>query len=186
MNDYSSMSIELDEKQAPASRNWRGWMAWPPWRCWAGVGLHASPAVADKGAQAPIVSVIIPGAPAWRATINATGLLAAKHDMPIASVGEGGQVAQVLVNAGDWVKQGQLLAVIDRSVQVEQDANQQAQVRVSRPMRLAQANLDRALKLVDRGFISANIDQLTATRDAADARVRVPGQSGRDARASAA
>jgi multidrug efflux pump subunit AcrA (membrane-fusion protein) len=34
------------------------------------------------------------------------------------------------------VKQGQLLAVIDRSVQVEQDANQQAQVRVSRPMRV--------------------------------------------------
>jgi multidrug efflux pump subunit AcrA (membrane-fusion protein) len=83
-----------------------------------------------RKAQAPIVSVIIPGQRMWRA-INATGLLAAKHDMPIASVGEGGQVAQVLVNAGDWVKQGQLLAVIDRSVQVEQDANQQAQVRVS-------------------------------------------------------
>lgn len=40
--------------------------------------------------------------------------------------------------------------------------------------RLAQANLDRALKLVERGFISkADIDRLTATRDAANARVRV-------------
>jgi multidrug efflux pump subunit AcrA (membrane-fusion protein) len=102
-------------------------------------------------------------------------VLAAKHDMPVASVGEGGQVAQVMVNAGDWVKKGQLLAIIDRSVQAEQDANQQAQVRVSEAdARLAQSNLDRALKLVDRGFISkANIDQLTATRDAANARVRV-------------
>src|SRR5690606_21280639 len=39
---------------------------------------------------------------------------------------------------------------------------------------LAQANLDRALQLVDRGFISkADVDRLTATRDAAVARVRV-------------
>jgi multidrug resistance efflux pump len=40
--------------------------------------------------------------------------------------------------------------------------------------RMAQANLDRALKLVSAGFISnADIDKLTAVRDAADARVRV-------------
>jgi RND family efflux transporter MFP subunit len=40
--------------------------------------------------------------------------------------------------------------------------------------RLAQANLDRALKLVERGFISkADIDRLTATRDTAAARVNV-------------
>jgi RND family efflux transporter MFP subunit len=137
--------------------------------------MHRTPAVADKGAQAPVVTVVVPGRTSVSGTINATGVLAAKHDMPVASVGEGGQVAQVMVNAGDWVKKGQLLAIIDRSVQAEQDANQQAQVRVSEAdARLAQSNLDRALKLVDRGFISkANIDQLTATRDAANARVRV-------------
>ena len=39
---------------------------------------------------------------------------------------------------------------------------------------LAQANLDRALQLVERGFISkADVDRLTATRDAAVARVKV-------------
>ena len=39
---------------------------------------------------------------------------------------------------------------------------------------LAQANLDRALKLVDKGFVSkADIDRLTANRDAAVAQVRV-------------
>ena len=42
--------------------------------------------------------------------------------------------------------------------------------------RLAQSNLQRALKLVDRGFISkADIDRLTAERDAANARVKVAG-----------
>ena len=39
---------------------------------------------------------------------------------------------------------------------------------------LAQSNLDRALQLVERGFVStADVDRLTATRDAAVARVRV-------------
>ncbi len=190
MNEYSSVSshnvasqgdwdqAEEAEARAPASRNWRVWLAGVAavavlggaW--WA---MHRKPVAADKGAQAPVVTVVIPGRTSVAGTINATGVLAAKHDMPVASVGEGGQVAEVLVNAGDWVKKGQLLAIIDRSVQVEQDANQQAQVRVSEAdARLAQSNLDRALKLVDRGFISkANIDQLTATRDAANARVRV-------------
>jgi HlyD family secretion protein len=179
MNDYSSISGELESEQATAGRRWPTWLMWPGVAAVLG-GLwfathHTSADGTKSGAQAPIVSVIVPGRVNVTGTINATGLLAAKHDMPIASVGEGGQVAQVLVNAGDWVKKGQLLVVIDRSVQVEQDANQQAQVRVSQAdARLAQANLDRALKLVDRGFISkANIDQLTATRDAADARVRV-------------
>jgi multidrug resistance efflux pump len=75
-----------------------------------------------------------------------------------------------------------LLAVIDRSVQVEQDANQQATGAAQADARIAQANLDRA-EAGDAGFISnADIDQLTAVRDAARcARPRGAGQSGRDA-----
>jgi len=90
-------------------------------------------------------------------------------------VGEGGQVSQVLAEAGSWVRQGQVLATIDRSVQNQQAASQAAQVQVAQAdARLAQANLDRALKLVSRGFISrADVDRLTATRDAANARVNV-------------
>jgi RND family efflux transporter MFP subunit len=90
-------------------------------------------------------------------------------------VGEGGQVVRVAVDAGDWVQQGQVLAVIDRSVQVQQAAAQGAQIQVAKAdANLAQANLDRALQLVARGFVSkADVDRLTATRDAAVARVRV-------------
>ena len=64
-------------------------------------------------------------------------------------------------------------------MQIQQLANAKANVAVAEAeARLAQANLARALKLVDRGFISkANIDQLTATRDAAAARVKVAAAS---------
>jgi RND family efflux transporter MFP subunit len=73
------------------------------------------------------------------------------------------------------VRAGQILAVIDRSVQVQQTESAAANILVAKAdAELAQANLDRALKLVDRGFISkADVDRLTATRDAAAARVRV-------------
>ncbi|MEY2944302.1 MAG: hypothetical protein RLY97_2316 [Pseudomonadota bacterium] len=130
---------------------------------------------ASKQSQAPVVSVISPGSSTIVGTINATGVLAARHEMPVGSVGEGGAVAQVFVDAGSWVRKGQVLAVLDRSVQSEQLVNGQAQIMVTEAdARLAQANLDRALKLVDRGFISkADIDRLTALRDSADARVRV-------------
>jgi RND family efflux transporter MFP subunit len=95
--------------------------------------------------------------------------------MPVGVVGEGGQVLRVTVDAGDWVQQGQVLAVIDRSVQVRQAEAQAAQIEVARAdANLAQANLDRALQLVARGFVSkADVDRLTATRDAAAARVKV-------------
>jgi HlyD family secretion protein len=65
--------------------------------------------------------------------------------------------------------------VVDRSVQIQQQASSAAQIQVTQAnARLAQANLDRALQLVERGFISkADVDRLTATRDAAAAQVRV-------------
>lgn len=125
--------------------------------------------------QLPVVTVIAPGRATIAGEIGATGTLAARREMPVGSVGEGGQVVQVLVEPGQWVSAGQVLAVIDRSVQVQQEASLAAQIQVAQAdAELAQANLDRALKLVARGFVSkADVDRLTATRDAANARVRV-------------
>lgn len=134
------------------------------------------PAAGDAAAsQVPTVTVIAPGRTTVEGTITATGTLAARRELPVGSVGEGGQVVRVLVDAGDWVRQGQVLAVVDRSVQTQQAASAAAQVQVAQAdANLAQANLDRALRLVKGGFISkADVDRLTATRDAAVARVRV-------------
>lgn len=131
--------------------------------------------VGAGAAQVPTVTVITPGRTTVAGRITATGSLAARREQPVGVAGEGGQVVRVLVEPGQWVRAGQVLATIDRSVQVQQQASQAAQVQVARAdAQLAQANLERAQKLVARGFISkADIDRLTATRDAAVARVRV-------------
>lgn len=135
-------------------------------------GGAAAPAVT---AQVPVVTVNSPGQSTVARTVTATGSLAARIDMPVGVVGEGGMVTRVLVQPGDWVRAGQVLAVIERSVQAQQVNSLAAQVDVARAdAKLAQAQLDRAKALVGRGFISAaDIDQRTATRDAAMARVNV-------------
>ena len=141
------------------------------WMAFRGAG--SSPAAAVE--QAPVVTVIVPGQSMVERTASSTGSLAARVEMPVGVVGEGGEVRRVLVQPGDWVRAGQVLAVIERSVQSEQIRSLAAQVEVARAdAKLAQAQLDRAKALVARGFISqADIDQRTATRDAANARVNV-------------
>ena len=132
-------------------------------------------AFAPEQETAPAVTVVAPGRTTIEGMINATGTLAARRPMPVGVVGEGGRVIAIRAEAGDWVNAGEVLAVIDRSVQNQQVQSQRANIEVSRAdAELAQANLDRALQLVDRGFISqADVDRLTATRDAARARVDV-------------
>ncbi len=131
--------------------------------------------VDNAAGSLPTVSVIVPGTTTVNSEIGATGTLAARRELPVGVDGEGGRVVSVPVEAGQWVARGQILAVIDRSVQNQQIASASAQIAVARAdAELAQANLDRGLKLVDRGFISkADVDRLTATRNAAVARVNV-------------
>lgn len=142
---------------------------------WFAMHRNAGGAADAGAAKAQAVSVVVPGRAQVVGTISATGTLAARRDMLVGAVGEGGGVSQVLVEAGQWVRAGQVLAVIDRSVQVEQRANNSAQIQAAdADARLAEANLDRATRLVERGFISkAEIDRLTAVRDGARARARV-------------
>jgi HlyD family secretion protein len=130
---------------------------------------------AGRGKQAPTVSVVVPGRQTVARVVSATGNLAARREMPVGVAGEGGMIAQVLVEPGQWVGAGQVLATIDRRVQSQQAAALGAGVAsADASARLAQANLDRAQALVARGFISkADIDRLTATRDSARAQVNV-------------
>lgn len=125
--------------------------------------------------QLPLVSVVVPGRSSAARTVSATGTLAARREMPVGVSGEGGIVTRVLVEPGQWVQKGQVLAQVDRSVQTQTAASLAAQIKVAQAdATLAQSQLDRAKQLVARGFISrSDIDTKTATRDAADARVRV-------------
>jgi RND family efflux transporter MFP subunit len=136
----------------------------------------AAGAEGGKGAeQAPSVTVIIPGRQQVAHTITATGTLAARRDMPVGVAGEGGMVSRVLVEPGQWVGAGQTLAVIERSVQSQEAQQLAASIDVARAdARLAQQELERAQALVSRGFVSkADVERRIATRDAANARVRV-------------
>lgn len=141
----------------------------------AGILLSRQAPEAAPPVDVPLVTVVTPGRTTVAGTISAPGTLFPRRELPVGVAGEGGQIIQVLVDEGDWVAAGQTLAVVDRSVQTQQTRSAEAQIAVARAdAELAQANLDRALRLVDRGFIAtAEVDRLRATRDAANARVRV-------------
>jgi RND family efflux transporter MFP subunit len=133
-------------------------------------------AEADKAAgQVPTVTVVVPGRTSVGRVISASGPLAAKRDQPVGIAGSGGRVVRVLADAGQWVRAGQVLAVVDRAVQAQQAAQLAAQVEAAKAnAALAQSNYDRAIALQGRGFVSkAEIDSKRATRDAAFAQVRV-------------
>ena len=132
-------------------------------------------APAPVAEQAPPVTVVAPGRQTVDRVVTANGALAARREMPVGVAGEGGRVTRVLVEPGQWVAAGQVLATVDRSVQAQTAESLAAQIRVAQAdATLAQAQLDRAKQLVANGFVSrADIETKTATRDAAAARVRV-------------
>ena len=107
--------------------------------------------------------------------MTANGSIAARRDAAVGVNGEGGLVTAVLVDAGQTVAKGQLLARIDASVQEQQVKSMAASIRSAKAdAALAQSNLDRAVKLVDKGFVSkADVDLKTATRDGMNAKVGV-------------
>jgi RND family efflux transporter MFP subunit len=135
----------------------------------------ATAAGGPGGGQIPTVTVVVPGRESVARTIAATGTLAARVDMPVGIAGEGGMVASVRVQPGQWVGAGQTLAVIERSVQAQQARQLAANVEVARAdAALAQNEYERSAALVGRGFVSkADMDRKRAARDAANARVKV-------------
>ena len=143
------------------------------------------PGAGPGGGQEPTVTVVVPGRQSVARTVSATGSLAARVDMPVGVAGEGGMVAAVLVQPGQWVGAGQRLAVIDRVVQARQAQQLAAQVEVARAdAALAQNEYERSQSLVGRGFVSkADLDRKRAARDAANARVRVAQASLAESRA---
>jgi RND family efflux transporter MFP subunit len=139
------------------------------------VFLHKKAPAPTNVDTAPNVTVIVPGRHSVTAEIPAVGNISARRDMPVGVAGEGGLVRSVLVEPGTWVGAGQVLAVVDRSVQVQQAAALAASIRQARAdAELARSNLDRAKALVSHGFVSkADIDAKQSALDGANARVAV-------------
>ena len=139
------------------------------------MALRKKPAPASGGDTAPSVTVIVPGRHTVTTEIPAVGNIGARRDMPVGVAGEGGIVRAVLVEPGTWVGAGQVLATVDRSVQVQQANALAASIAQARAdAELAKSNLTRAKALVSSGFISkADIDAKQSALDGANARVAV-------------
>ncbi len=133
----------------------------------------AKPAATEAKTTVAKVTVMVPGTTRVTDAVTASGSIAARRDSAVGIQGDGGRVVEVLVEPGQSVKKGQILARIDKTVQIQQSLQLAATVRSAQAdAALAEANLRRAEALVGKGFISkADIDQRSATRDGANAKV---------------
>ena len=78
---------------------------------WMLVRPHAGDPASDKDAAVPpLVTVVVPALGAVTSKVSLTGLISARNDMPIGNEGDTGRIAEVLVEAGDRVRKGQVLA----------------------------------------------------------------------------
>ncbi len=187
MSDFQS-SLELNQEGNPRSGS-RKWLilavillivavlagAYLAMRQSGKQPVATDSAAGESNKEVPHVTVVVPGRQFVDNVVAATGTLAARREMPVGAVGEGGLIVRVLVEAGSWVRAGQVLAIVDRQVQTQQAAQIAGQISVAEAdARLAQSELDRATKLQSRGFISkADVQRKLATRDNARARMRI-------------
>jgi len=84
----------------------------------------------------------------WQTTIAASGTIAAWQEASVGAQIGGYQLSDVLVNVGDQVKKGQVLAKFDPDLLLADEAQLKAKYDV------AEANRQRALSLKARGFVS--------------------------------
>jgi HlyD family secretion protein len=143
---------------------------------WARHAKTAGPAADVNSASAPpVVSVIAPGTRAVTARISFTGALAARYDMPIGTDTDTGRIKEIYVEAGDHVKQGQLMAKLDTAVLVPQVARLAASVEEAKAdAALSAAQYKRGLGVQSAGALSAEeIEHRRATSLTDQAKVKV-------------
>lgn len=105
-------------------------------------------AVPVQDAPALTATSIAPRELMWQMTIDASGTIAAWQEASVGAQIGGYQLSDVLVNVGDQVKKGQVLARFDPDLLRADEAQLQARYDV------AEANRQRALNLKSRGFVS--------------------------------
>ncbi len=104
----------------------------------------------DPNEAVPLVSARAPGRSTINALVTFTGGIVARYDQPIGVEGDGGRVSEVLVESGDRVKRGQVLARLDTAVISAQVANLHAALEQTRAEAvLAEADYRRAAAVAD-------------------------------------
>ena len=150
---------------------------------WRSFG-SAEPAASEAAAR-PLVTVTVPGTTTIERTVNVTGTIAARNDMPIGVDGETGRIAAVLVEAGDRVRQGQVLARLDTATLAPEVARLEAALEQARAeASLAAAEYGRAAAVSVTGALSQEeIERRRASAVTAEARVKVADAQLAEARA---
>ena len=106
--------------------------------------------VSDPTDGVPLVTASAPGRSTINALVTFTGGIVARYDQPIGVEGDGGRVSEVLVESGDRVTRGQVLARLDTAVISAQVANLHAAVEQTRAEAvLAEADYRRAAAVAD-------------------------------------
>lgn len=139
-----------------------------------------SPAASGSAAAAPpaarpalTITVATPRVERWPLELVANGSVAAWQEIVIGSEISGLRLTEVLVNVGDRVKRGQLLARLsDETVQAEREQIRAALGEAQATLAEAKANAERARRLEASGAISAQqIAQYLTVEQTARARV---------------
>jgi len=129
----------------------------------------------QQQAALPQVTVLMPGLSQVSARVKVTGTIAAQYDMPVSVEGEGGRVAAVLVEAGDTVRKGQVLARINTDVLRPQVAQLAAMLEEAKAdARLAAAEYERVQAVSGSGAISReDVERRAAAAEMRMARAKV-------------
>lgn len=138
-----------------------------------------------KASGPPRVTVITPTVAEVSDLVTFTGAIAARDEMPITVEGEGGRISAVLVETGDRVKAGQVLARLNTSVLQPQVGSLVAALDDSRASaELAQADYRRAVAVASSGALSAQeIERRRSVAIGAAAKVKVAAAQLEEARA---
>lgn len=116
------------------------------WHMRSAAGANAN----DPTDGVPLVSARAPGRSTINAVVTFTGGIVARYDQPIGVEGDGGRVSEVLVESGDRVARGQVLARMDPTVVSAQVANLRAALDQTRAEAvLAEADYKRASAVAD-------------------------------------
>jgi HlyD family secretion protein len=150
---------------------------------WMLVRPQAGARTSDKEAAAlPLVTVVMPALGAVTSNVSLTGLISARNDMPIGNEGDAGRISEVLVEAGDRVRKGQVLARLNPITAQSQLDNAEASLdEVRANASAAQSEWARAQQGEDI-FSKEENERRRTTALTAQARVKAAEAQVRDAR----
>jgi len=111
---------------------------------------HAKIATLTELESAPLITALPPGRTPFTMTATFTGAIVARYDMPIGVDSESGRISAILVEVGDVVRRGQVLARLDPAVVGAQVASLHASLEQARAeAALAEADYRRAAAIAN-------------------------------------